>query len=162
MLIAMGSEKTGNKEDFNLIVRIFSTDIRGKKTVNIGLCKIRGIDKVFSNAVLSIAKIPKTKLVGKLDETEIKKIEEIIKNPIKARIPEFLCNRPIDPEKGTVRHVVGSDLKLVNDFDIRRMRKIRSYKGIRHALGLKVRGQRTKHYRKGEAAIARKKKVVKK
>ena len=35
------------------------------------------------------------------------------------------------------------------EFDIKRMKKMRSYKGIRHASGLPVRGQRTKsHFRK--------------
>ena len=37
------------------------------------------------------------------------------------------------------------------------MRRIRSYKGLRHSWGLKVRGQRLKSFRKGVAAVARKK-----
>jgi small subunit ribosomal protein S13 len=43
-------------------------------------------------------------------------------------------------------------LDLSRDFDIRRMKKIRSYKGWRHATGQPVRGQRTKsHFRHGGA-----------
>jgi small subunit ribosomal protein S13 len=54
-------------------------------------------------------------------------------------------------------HIIGNDLRLMNDFDIRRLKRIRSYKGIRHNLGLKVRGQQMKRFRKGGAAVAKKK-----
>lgn len=162
MLINMTDENNSKEEDFNLIVRIFGTDIKGRQKTSIGLCKIRGVDKVFSNAVLTVAGIPKDKLVGKLTESDIKKIEEVIKTPAKFNIPNYLLNRRHDPEKGEDFHMVGADLKLQNDFDIRRMKRIRSYKGLRHSWNLKVRGQRLKSYRKGEAAIARKKTVIKK
>ncbi|MBN1924010.1 MAG: 30S ribosomal protein S13 [Nanoarchaeota archaeon] len=157
----MVEQKTDKKKDLNLIVRIFSTDISGKKSAGIGLCKIRGVDKVFSNAVLSVAGIPNKKLIGELSEADVKKIEDVIKKPESFGIPSYLFNRRLDPETGADMHMVGSDLKLQNDFDIRRMRRIRSYKGLRHGWGLKVRGQRLKHFRKGGAAIAKKKKVLK-
>ena len=35
-------------------------------------------------------------------------------------------------------------LKLRKEFDLKRLKKIKSYKGIRHSLGLPVRGQRTR------------------
>jgi len=63
--------------------------------------------------------------------------------------------------------VMGSDLKLQTEFDVRRMKRIRSYRGVRHGLGFKVRGQRTRSRgagitgRKGGAIVSRKK-VVKK
>jgi len=50
---------------------------------------------------------------------------------------------------------------LRREFDIKRLRKIKSYKGIRHAVGLPVRGQRTKanfrRNRKPSVAAAKKK-----
>lgn len=147
-------KKSKDNNDLNLIVRIFSTDISGTKTCIVGLCKIKGIDSVFSHAILKTCSINPDKLVGRLSKEEIKKIEEVIKTPVKKGIPEYLINRRKTPEKNVNLHVVGSDLKLKTDFDIRRMRRIRSYKGLRHAWGLKVRGQKTKSYRKGGAAVA--------
>ncbi|MHA1722752.1 MAG: 30S ribosomal protein S13, partial [Candidatus Baldrarchaeia archaeon] len=46
-----------------------------------------------------------------------------------------------------------SDLVLTIKSDIDRMKKIKSWKGIRHALGLKVRGQRTRTTGRGGRTI---------
>lgn len=154
--------KNIDREDFNLIVRIVSTDLDGKKQASVGLCKIKGIGHVFSNAILHAAKINTNKLIGNFSNDDIKKIEQVIKTPAEYGLPSFLYNRAVDVESGEVKHVVGPELRLQKDFDIRRMRRIRSYKGFRHSWRLKVRGQRTKSTgRKGGPAVA-KKKVVKK
>ena len=97
------------------------------------------------------------KTIGELSESEVKKIEDILKTPENYNMPDFLFNRKLDPETMKDGHIVGNDLRLMNDFDIRRLKRIRSYKGIRHNLGLKVRGQRIKRFRKGGAAVAKKK-----
>ena len=48
--------------------------------------------------------------------------------------------------------MTGTDLELQTEFDIKRMKKIKSYKGVRHSAGQPVRGQRTKsHFRKNKA-----------
>lgn len=140
-----------------VIVRIASTDIKGNKKAIQGLCQIRGISDMFSNAILKIAKISSKKTIGELSESDIKKIEDILKSPENYNMPEFLFNRNLDPETMKDGHIVGNDLRLMNDFDIRRLKRIRSYKGLRHNLGLKVRGQRMKRFRKGGAAVAKKK-----
>ena len=44
------------------------------------------------------------------------------------------------------------DLKMLHEDDINRMKKIKSYKGVRHASGHKVRGQRT--YSNGRRGLA--------
>ncbi|MHA1596704.1 MAG: 30S ribosomal protein S13, partial [Candidatus Asgardarchaeia archaeon] len=41
-------------------------------------------------------------------------------------------------------HLLGSDLILRINMDIQREKKLRSWRGMRHALGLKVRGQKTR------------------
>jgi len=153
----MVAETSIKVENLNIIVRIANTDIKGSKKVLKGLCSIRGIGDMFSNAILKSAEISVKKKIGELSEAEIKKIEQIIKSPEEFKIPSFLFNRKMDPETMKDEHIIGSDLKLQNDFDIRRMKRIRSYKGIRHNLGLKVRGQRLKRFRRGGAAIAKKK-----
>ncbi|MDD2678994.1 MAG: 30S ribosomal protein S13 [Candidatus Nanoarchaeia archaeon] len=151
------SAETEKAGEFNAIVRIAGTDIKGNKKLLKGLCAIRGVSDVFSNAVIKSAKISLDKKVGELSESEIKKIEQILKNPHEFSVPSFLFNRKLDPETMKDEHVTGSELKLQNDFDIRRLKRIRSYKGVRHNAGLKVRGQRLKRFRKGGAAVAKKK-----
>ncbi len=114
-----------------------------------GLTKIKGISWSFSNAICKALNINKNRKISTLKEEEIKKILDFIKNP---DLPEWLLNRRKDLETGLNQHLITTDLDLKREFDIRRMKKIKSYKGIRHALGLPVRGQRTKaHFRKGRA-----------
>lgn len=131
------------------IVRILSSDIPGDAAVYHGLTKIKGISWSFSHALCMKLGIDKTRKVDSLTESEIEKITNFIKNPV---LPAFLLNRRRDIETGINKHMVISDLDLQRDFDIKRMKKIRSYKGWRHALGQPVRGQRTRsHFRKGRA-----------
>lgn len=153
----MAQEKELKSENLNLIVRIASTDLKGNKRASKGLCAIKGISDMYSNAILKSAKIDPNKLIGHLSESEVKKINDILQSPNDFGLPQFLFNRNLDPETLESSHAIGSDLKLQNDFDLRRMKRIRSYKGLRHSLKLKVRGQRMKRFRKGGAAVARKK-----
>ena len=68
-----------------------------------------------------------------------------IENP---RIPDFMKNRRRDMDTGETKHLSTNNLDLRKEFDIKRLKKIRSYRGLRHAKGLPVRGQRTKsHFR---------------
>jgi small subunit ribosomal protein S13 len=145
------------------VVRILSTDIEGKMTLYPGLTKIKGVSWSISNAVCNSLGIEKNKKIGALTDVELKKITEFIKNP---KIPVFLLNRKRDLETGEDRHLIGSDLDLRKDFDIKRLRKIKSYRGLRHAAGLPMRGQRTRsHFRKNKSksvGIKKKKKVQEK
>jgi len=56
-------------------------------------------------------------------------------------------------------HMSGVDMKVSEKFDIKAMIDKKSYKGVRHMLGLPVRGQRTKSsFRKGKTVgVVRKK-----
>jgi len=69
-----------------------------------------------------------------------------------------LFNRRRDFDTGEDLHLIASDLKLRKEFDIKNLKEIKSYRGMRHAFGLPVRGQRTKgHFRKGAAVGVRRK-----
>lgn len=130
------------------IIRILSEDIEGGMKIYPGLAKIKGVSWSFSNAVCKVLGIDRTRKIGSLKQEEIKKISEFIKNP---KIPEYLVNRRRDFTTGENKHLVGSDLELQTEFDIKRLKKIRSYKGIRHSAGLPVRGQRTRgNFRKNK------------
>ena len=127
------------------IIRILSTDIEGGMKVYPGLTKIKGISWSFSNAICNTLNIDKRKKLVALTEDEIKKITEFAKNP---KLPQFMLNRKKDFETGEDKHLIGVEMEMRKDFDIKRMKKIKSYKGIRHMAGQPVRGQRTKaHFR---------------
>ncbi|MEM4325865.1 MAG: 30S ribosomal protein S13 [Candidatus Pacearchaeota archaeon] len=149
-----------NEEYRDKIVRILSEDIEGRMSVYAGLTKIKGVSWAISNAICKKLGINKNKKIGSLSNEEIKKISEFIQD---LKLPHFLYNRRFDLETGKDIHLIGSTLELQKDFDIKKLKKIKSYKGIRHAAGLPVRGQRTKsHFRKNKikgVGIKKKKKV---
>jgi len=135
------------KEDYKLI-RILTKDIRGNKKIYVGLKSIKGISWSFSNALCKKMAIDKNKKIEELSKEEIAKIEDFINNP---DLPGFLKNRRKDVDSGEDRHLNSADLDLQKEFDIKKMKKMRSYKGVRHMLGQPVRGQRTKsHFRKNK------------
>lgn len=134
-------------EDFKLI-RILSKDIRSNRTVYSGLTEIKGVGWTFSNALCKKLGISKNKKIEELSTDEMKKIEEFIKNP---DVLSFIKNRRKDFDSGEDKHLNSSDLDLQNEFDIKRQKKIKSYKGVRHSANLPVRGQRTKaNFRKNK------------
>jgi small subunit ribosomal protein S13 len=136
-------------EDLVKLVRILSKDIRGDRKTYHGLCDINGVSWAISNVVCKILKLDKNKRIQDLSQEEIKKIEQFIMNPV--GVPEYMLNRRKDRDDGADKHVYGADLDLQVDFDIKRMKKIKSFKGIRHTLGQPVRGQRTKsHFRRNK------------
>ena len=128
-------------KDEERIIRILSRDIEGGMKVYAGLAKVKGISWGLSNAICKVLNMDKNRKIGSLTEVEIKKISEFVKNP---SVPVFLLNRRLDFETGRDKHLTGSDLELQKDFDIKRLKQIRSYRGYRHALGLPSRGQRTR------------------
>ena len=129
------------KHDDVVLVRVLGKDIRGDAKMGTALTKIRGISWAFSNAVCKILKLDKDKKVQDFDKKDLGRIEEFVKSP---KVPGFLKNRRKDFDGGEDKHVSGVDLKLRVDFDVKRLRKIRSYRGGRHAVNLPTRGQRTK------------------
>jgi len=135
-------------EEVKGIIRIANTDIDGTKSLYDGLRKIKGVSFMFSNAICNNLNLEKTKKIGTLNEDEIKRIEYLIKNP--HSLPSWLLNRRKDFDTGKNLHLTGAHLNLSKEFDIKRMKKLKSYKGLRHALGQPVRGQRTRsHFRTG-------------
>ena len=133
--------KKPEMKDEERIIRILSRDIEGGMKVYAGLAKVKGISWGLSNAICKVLNMDKNRKIGSLTEVESKKIAEFVKNP---SVPVFLLNRRLDFETGRDKHLTGSDLELQKDFDIKRLKQIRSYRGYRHALGLPSRGQRTR------------------
>ncbi len=145
-------EKARKEEN---LIRILSTDLLAEKTVYTALTRIKGISWSFSNALCHKLGIDRKKKISELTEKEINSITQFARKP---ELPEFLLNRKKEIESGENRHLITSDLDLRHEFDIKRLKKIKSYKGVRHIQGQPVRGQRTKsHFRKNKTVGVRKK-----
>ncbi len=143
-------QKPNEKQDYEgKVIRLLSKDIEGKMKIYPGLTKVKGISWTFSNAICKKLKIDKNRKIGSLTKEEITKISEFIKNP---NVPKQIVNRRDDFETGKDKHLIGSDLELQKEFDIKKLKKIKSYKGYRHMSGLPLRGQRTRsHFRKNKS-----------
>ena len=116
------------------------------------LKRIKGVNLNLANAILKKAEINPDKRAGFLTEAEVERIEQIIKEPTKFGLPSWLLNRRKDSETGKDLHIIRADLDLRTKTDIKQMKEIKSWRGYRHAHGLKVRGQRTRTTgRKGKA-----------
>jgi small subunit ribosomal protein S13 len=137
----MEEQKSKEQEYNERVIRILSKDIEGGMSIYVGLSKIKGISWAFANALCKVLGIDKKRKIGSLTNEEIQKITEFAKNP---KIPNYLLNRRKDFETGEDKHLTGGDMELQKEFDIKRLKKIKSYKGYRHSSGLPVRGQRTK------------------
>lgn len=122
------------------MARIAGVDLPREKRVVIGLTYIYGIGKPRSQEILAKAGISEDTRVKDLTEEEAGKIRSIIES-------EFL---------------VEGDLRREISLNIKRLREIGCFRGIRHRKGLPVRGQRTKtnaRTRKGpKKTVGRKKK----
>jgi len=149
-----------SSKEFRHIVRLMGVDLDGSKKVVYGLTKIRGIGVSLSSAVVRAADMKPDVRIGQLSEEEVDKIEDVISDPLKFGIPSRLVNRRKDVETGRDLHLVGPDLALRVKTDIDFMKDQRTWKGIRHSLGLKVRGQRTKTTGRSGKAVGVKKKAA--
>ena len=147
-------------EEFRHILRITDTDVDGTLKTPYALKRIKGISLSLANAILKKAGVDPNIRVGFLTDANIEKIEEIIKEPTKYGIPNWVLNRRKDTETGKDRHILSADLVLRTKMDIDQMKEIRSWRGYRHAYGLKVRGQRTKTTGRSGKALGVKKKAL--
>lgn len=148
--------------EFKHLIRLGDADLKGDKPLYYALREIKGVSYSFSNVICNLANLEKNRKVGSLTDDEVSKIKDILNDPLKYNIKTWLFNRRKDYDTGENKHIFGVNVKLRRDFDIKRIRAIKSYRGMRHSYGLPVRGQRTRaHFRKG-ATIGVKKKAGKK
>jgi len=150
-------------KEYRHILRVVGTDLDGSKQIPYGLIRISGISLNFAQAVVKASGLSETARLGSLSDSELQRLEDVIRNPGKYGIPSWLMNRRKDRVMGENLHLIGPDLTLQKKEDITFMQNIRSWKGVRHSLGLKVRGQRTKTTgRTGRSVGVRKAQAVKK
>src|SRR5258708_122883 len=102
-------------------MRIVGVTIPDEKRVDIALSYIYGIGRKNVVAVLEKAEVDASKRAKTLTEDEIKRLTKILE-----------------------AYKIEGDLKAEIATNVRRLRDIGSYRGMRHAHGLPVRGQRTR------------------
>ncbi|MEM0022876.1 MAG: 30S ribosomal protein S13 [Archaeoglobaceae archaeon] len=128
---------------FKHIVRIADTDLDGNRNVVHALTAIPGIGIRMARSIVNLTGIDAKKRLGYLADEEIEKLRSIIEEKIEG-LPAWMLNRRFDPVTGQNLHLLSKDVQFAKMLDIERMIKIKCYRGVRHAKGKKVRGQRTR------------------
>jgi len=147
-------------QEYRHILRIMGTDVPGTLKAFYAVAQIKGVSSSLSHAILSKAGVNPDLRVGFLTDSDVTKIEDVIKDPAKNGIPTWLFNRRKDSETGKDAHLLSADLALKIKTDIDQAKEIRSWRGYRHAYSLKVRGQRTKTTGRAGKALGVKKKTL--
>ena len=125
------------------MARIVGVDLPKNKRGEIGLTYIYGIGRSSARKILSTAGISFDKKVQEWDDDDLSKIRSILNEEFK----------------------VEGELRSLVQLNIKRLMDIGCYRGVRHRIGLPVRGQSTKNNartRKGrKKTVANKKKAGK-
>ena len=123
------------------MARILGVDIPRNKVMRIAITALYGVGPKIAADVLKTAGVELNKNSNELTEEEAQKIRQILEND----------------------YTVEGDLRREVGLNIKRLKDMGCYRGVRHRKGLPVRGQRTStnaRTRKGKAvAIAGKKSV---
>ncbi len=147
--------------EFRHLVRISGRDLDGGKKLIAALSDLKGVGYNFANVITTKLDVDPRVRLGTLSEEKVKEIEAAIQSASKAALPNWYYNRRNDPETGDAKQLLGADLDFIQKNDVEDEKNIQSWKGIRHGLGLKVRGQRTRTTgRKGRTVGVRKAALV--
>jgi small subunit ribosomal protein S13 len=133
-------KRTGEKR----IIRIGDTDLDGDKSVISQLIRIYGVSASYANAMVNALNIEANSKLQDLNEEMITKLKEALTNPQKYGIPLWLLNWQKELETGISKHKVGNELKSKNALNLQQIKLLRTYRGVRHQFGYKVRGQKTR------------------
>jgi small subunit ribosomal protein S13 len=126
--------------------RIKGIDIPAEKRIEVSLTYIYGVGPSLSKKILDLAKINYDTRAKNITDEEIARINNAIAE----------LNLPVEGE-----------MRRIESQNIRRLKEIKSYRGLRHHLGLPTRGQNTRtnaRTRKGKRKTVggQKKKLAKK
>ena len=102
-------------------MRVSGVTIPDEKRIDIALTYLYGVGRSNVNEILKKAEIDPSKRVKSLSEDEQKKIQNVLEN-----------------------YKLEGDLRVEVNDNIKRLKEIGSYRGIRHSKNLPVRGQRTR------------------
>lgn len=104
------------------MARIAGVDLPSNKRIEVALTYIYGIGRPLSNRILMAAGVNPNTRVHQLTEQEVTALRREIEG----------------------KYLVEGDLRRRVRENIQRLKDIKSYRGIRHTVGLPVRGQKTR------------------
>lgn len=130
-------------DEFKHIVRIADADLSGNKSIIYALTGVKGIGLRMARAITNILEIDPNQKLGYLDDESINKLREFIEGSLEQQ-PDWMLNRRKDIYSGEKMHILSKDVDFARMVDVERLIRMKSYRGIRHARGKKVRGQRTR------------------
>jgi small subunit ribosomal protein S13 len=108
------------------------------------LTGIKGVGRRCARIFTDKAGVDPNATLGMLPDSEIDKLKKAVEEDAGNILPVWMVNRRGDINTGEDKHFMGMDLSMTLREDLDLMKKMRSYKGIRHERGLRVRGQRTR------------------
>jgi small subunit ribosomal protein S13 len=130
-------------DDFRFLVRISATDLDGKKSIAQGLTGLKGVNNRLSRIIAKEAELVPAARLGDITDAQLANLIEVLDH-VEDFTPVWMRNRRMDPETGDDMHVIGSEINMLLRDDLNRLKKIRSWRGVRHEANLPTRGQRTK------------------
>ena len=128
-------------EDFSYILRMADTDMDGLKTLATALTAVRGVGPRTAIQICKNTGFDPASLAGHLSVDEQESLRVAIEGYAET-VPLWMLNRQRDIESGDELHLTGQQVILTLEDDINRLRTMKCYRGVRHASGNKVRGQR--------------------
>lgn len=135
--------KTEENPDFKYIVRVANTDLDGKYQVIPAIAMVKGLGIRTAAIVAARANVNAYQKIGNLKDDEVARLQDAV-DGLAENIPAWMLNRRKDIDTGEDAHLIGSDVEIKLRDDLNRLKKIRTYRGVRHEGGQKVRGQRSK------------------
>ena len=137
------ADKKEENPDFKYIVRVANTDLDGKYQVIPAVAMVKGLGMRTASIVAERAGINPYQKIGNLSDADVVKLQEAVE-AIEESLPVWMLNRRKDVDTGENVHLIGTDVEIRLRDDLNRLKKIRTFRGLRHESGQKVRGQRSK------------------
>jgi len=128
-------------DDFSYIIRVADSDVDGLRPIALGLTSINGVGRRTARQICRIAGIDPKKLGGHLSDDEQSILRATI-DEYATRVPWWMVNRQRDLHTNEDAHLFSQEVKMTEKDDISRLAAIKTYRGMRHRSGHKVRGQR--------------------
>ena len=129
--------------NFRYIVRLANTDLDGTRSTALALTSVRGVGLRLAEATCRLSHVDPHEMIGNLPEPTVEGLETTLQT-LPTKVPAWMVNHPSEPVLGESPHLLGADLDARRRDDVNVMKMIRSYRGVRHERGQKVRGQRTR------------------
>lgn len=149
--------KSARRFDTTSVVRIAGRDLDGSVPMKDALRDIKGVSHRMAAMVaasfVKVENLPYDTELAKLSEGQQRKLEDVLAHPGNYGIPVWAVNRRKDFDSGENKHLIMADWDFMLRKDVLRLNEIKSYRGLRHAWGLTVRGQRTKSTHRGKGGV---------